>query len=144
MSAAASGSVGVRPELSIPQRRALDALVATGNLNDAAQAAGVTGRTLRRWRQTGAWRMAYRTAVREVADGATGELLALSVEATAVLRSTLRSGTEAEKARCARYVVDTMLAIGDDDIAQRLDELEEAVKARWSEDDSRRPGLTIA
>lgn len=125
--------------LSPQQVAALETLLLTGSLARAAAAAEVTDRTLRRWRTTPAFRRAYAGEVRLLMAESRQNLQSAAGEAVQVLRSGLTRGSAASKARCARALVELALKVAEDDVDERLSELEREV-ATWHDG---RPTLSV-
>jgi hypothetical protein len=72
--------------LAAEQRRAIDTLLATGDVNAAAAAAGCHVRTLQRWRQEPAFAAALQAAQDAQLDATAAVLAGATVEAVALLR----------------------------------------------------------
>lgn len=125
--------------LSPQQAAALETLLASGSLARAAAVAGISERTLRRWRSSPAFRRAYSAEVRLLMAEARSSLQSAAGDAVQTLRDGLSRGSAASKARCARALVELALRVADDDVAERLDELEREVSS-WGD----RSNLSIA
>lgn len=113
-----------------PQLLAMRVLVVSGSIVDAASAAGVHERTVRRWLQTPEFSAGYRAAARDAASEAMSALLAAQREAVAALVTSLQSPVPAIRVRAARALLDLGRHAADDDLDHRLRELESEV-ARW-------------
>lgn len=72
--------------LAPEKRRFVDALLATGDVDQAAAAAGCSPRTGHRWRQDPAVRAALQAAQEAQLDATTGALVAASAASVALLR----------------------------------------------------------
>lgn len=117
-------------DLSRIQARAVPALLSHRTIEDAAKAAGVGEKTLRRWLASEPFASAYRAAAREAAREATSALLAAQREAVQVLRSCLQEGSAATRVRAARALLELGVRVSADDLDERLSQLEEEVH-RW-------------
>lgn len=126
--------------LSRVQDRAIAALMVTRTIAEAATAAGVGEKTLRRWLGSEPFATEYRAAAREAAREATSALLAAQREAVEVLRACLHDGSAATRTRAARALLDLGVRVAADDIETRLAELEQEVR-QW--DGTPTPGLRI-
>ena len=119
--------------LSQAQQRAVLALVATGSTIEAATAAGVTDRSVRRWLNSDDFRAAYRAASRTAAGQALSRLLSAQDRAVETLVRGLTAESAATQVRAARALLEIGTRALDDDLDQRLDELERRVEA-WRTD----------
>lgn len=130
-------SAHVRPvNLSPAQQCAVVVLVATGSTGEAATAAGVTDRSVRRWLTSDDFRAAYRAASRAAAGEALSRLLSAQNRAVETLVECLTAPSPATRVRAARALLEVGTRALDDDLDQRLDDLEQEVGA-WRD----RPGL---
>ncbi len=114
-------------EITRRQGRALDALVAGATLCAAAASAGVTERTLRRWRRDQRFAGALRKAQDQAFAEARRELRAASLDAVRALRSVASDSSSPAPARvsAAKCVVELALRSREvDDLAVRVEELE--------------------
>jgi hypothetical protein len=111
-------------DLTAAQHRAVSVLLATGSAVKAAEAAGISERTLRRWRHDDQFLEALRDAGRRNAGEAMSHLLGAQLEAVEALRQAIRSGSPAVKVRAGRALLELGLKISDDDLGQRLERLE--------------------
>ena len=109
------------------------ALLVSRTLADAAIAAEVGERTLRRWLDSEPFATAYREAARQAAREAVSALLAAQGEAVAVLRANLHTGTPATQVRAARALLELGVRVREDDTDERLRALELEVEA-WQHD----------
>lgn len=118
---------GKADNLSAKQRRALDALLSGATPAQAAAAAGVSGRTLARWRNESAFDGALRAASRQALDDATVQLASRVHEVLATLDE-LRADGDAPagvRLRAAQAQLDAFLRLHElTDIQARLDALE--------------------
>lgn len=129
---ARSPSVLVRvDELSSRQIAALKSLAAGADLAEAAAAARVTVRTLRRWRSLPTWKAAYAAEIRAIGSDTKSAVVAASAEAARTLVNLMRNGTPTVRLRAAQTLLSVTLDILDDDVSERLDRLEEAAKS-WA------------
>lgn len=125
-------------DLSPPQIVAVRTIIDTGSTVDAAAAAGVTARTVRRWRSSDAFQHAYRDAARRCSSEASSALLAAQSEAVDTLRRGLRAGSPATRTRAARAILEIGQRLADTDLDSRLDQLEIEVTA-WHAETQHRP-----
>jgi hypothetical protein len=119
--------------LSAVQRRAIVVLLATGSPSQAAEAVGVSLRTVRRWQASRSFSEAVREAARGSAAEALSQLLAAGLEAVEALREAVRTGSPALKVRAAQILLENALKVTGDDLDQRIAKLEEQA---WSTDSS--------
>jgi uncharacterized coiled-coil protein SlyX len=113
--------------LSRMQGRAVAALLTSRTLTDAAAAAQVSEKTIRRWMATEPFAAAYRSAARESARESVSALLAAQREAIDVLRTEMHAGTAADRVRAARALLELGSRAAETDLDQRILDLEEAV-----------------
>jgi hypothetical protein len=81
------------PELTVRQRRAVEALLATGEVSAAAKDAGVHRDTLLRWLRQPAFREAVREAEARALDDLSRLLVRLGRTAVATLAKAMSDGT---------------------------------------------------
>jgi HEAT repeat protein len=112
------------------QTLALAALLSSRTIAEAATATGVNERTLRRWLATPAFASAYRAAARTVAYEATTAVLAAQAEAVEVIRAALADPNPTLRLRAATQLLDLGVRFTEDDLAERLAQLEQEV-AQW-------------
>lgn len=112
------------------QTLALAALLSSRTIAEAATAAGVNERTLRRWLTSKAFASAYRAAARTVAYEASTAVLAAQAEAVGVIRAALADPNPTVRLRAAAQLLDLGVRFAEDDVAERLAQLEQEV-ARW-------------
>ena len=111
--------------LSAVQRRAIVVLLATGSPPKAAEAVGVSLRTMRRWQASTAFSEALRDAARGSAGEALSQLLAAGLEAVEALREAVRTGSPALRVRAAQILLENALKVTGDDLDQRISRLED-------------------
>jgi hypothetical protein len=126
--------------LTAAQYRALTVLLTGGTAEAAADAAGVSGRTLRRWQLSAEFADAMRSEARESFRQAHTQLLAAQLEAVQVLRQGLCTGSPAGRIRAARTLLELGFKVGEDDLDERLERLEEA----WQASETGQPDLRIS
>lgn len=126
--------------LSAAQQRAVLALIDGGSTNEAATAAGVTPRSIRRWLASDDFRAAYRAASRTAAGEALSRLLSAQSRAVGTLVDCLGAPSHATRVRAARALLEIGTRAIDDDLDERLDELEREMAA-WRADAPR--GLVV-
>lgn len=124
-------STDVHP-LSFRQQQAVSSLLEDGSPKRAATAARVNERTVRRWQSTEVFRGEYRRRARALSDDAAVGLLAASSEAVRTLRTAMVSGSPATRVRAARAVLELASKLQDDDLADRLAELERRA-GQWTD-----------
>jgi hypothetical protein len=112
--------------LTAAQLHALGVLLTGGTAEEAAAAAQVTLRTLRRWQAQAEFSDALREFARAGFRDARSQLLAAQAEAVQVLRQALRTGSPAERIRAARTILELGLKVAEDDFDERLERLEDA------------------
>lgn len=117
--------------LSLKQRQAVAALIAFPTARAAAQAVGISERTLNRWRNAEAFQNAHRQAAEAVWDAALTQLRASQLQAVEALRDALAAPVVSDRIRAARALLDFALRATDADLEHRLTTLEEA----WPADD---------
>ena len=127
---AGSNGNGIGPE----KRKALDVLLATGNVTDAAEAAGVHDRTLRRWLATDpAFMAALYEAQGQALDSVTAALVYTSRGAVELLRQTIDNPDAklALRMKAAQLVLDACLRWHElRSLTQRVESLEEAQRVK--------------
>lgn len=106
-------------ELSPAQLRAVLALVGSGSVSEAASAASVTERSVRRWLASDGFRRVYREVSRAAAAGALSALLSAQTAAVAALRDALTAESPATRVRAARVLLEVGARALDDDVDQR-------------------------
>lgn len=117
--------------LTPDRRRAIDCLLATGDQQQAAAAAGVTDRTIRRWVLEPAFAAALQTAQDQQLDRVTGDLVRAAGGAVALLEATINNTDAALGLRlqAARTLLDAALRWRElRAIEQRLAALEAAAE----------------
>jgi hypothetical protein len=106
------------------------ALLTHPSIEAAAQAVGISSATAWRWMQDPKFAEQYREARREAMRHTTARLQEAGREAVDCLREVQRSGdSESARVSAARTILELGLkAVDLDDVQQRLDALEQAVK----------------
>lgn len=112
------------------RRSAVDAVLAHRTLDDAADACGVSPRTLRRWRADDDFARAVRERSQSLSRDAHDQLRAAQVEAVDALRAAMRDGTPATRVRAARAVLEVAMRHEASDLDQRIADVEGVVR-RW-------------
>ena len=110
------------------QRRAVQALLATGDLDGAAAAAGVSRRTLQRWMHLDAFRQALLDAEGAALRDLSRELVRLARIAVKTLEDTMQDteATPGQRIRAADIILARLLQIRElTDIETRLQALEQ-------------------
>lgn len=112
------------------QRRAVESIAAGRTLEQAAIEAGVTVRTVYRWRSEPGFQAAIRTVNEQALDHATMTLASAAVVAVETLRDLLTSDTtkDAVKVAACRAILDNVLKIKElHDFDKRLGDIERAL-----------------
>lgn len=120
-------------QLTPRQLRAVEALLAFGEVGAAADAVGINRATLRRWRMLPAFDAALRAAEAEAIDGVARRLTRLSAAALEVIDQTLADADAptALRLRAADLALARMLQFRElVEVEERLAALEVAVAAR--------------
>ena len=125
--------------LTAGQHRALGVLLMSGSPQEAADAGGVSLRTLRRWQASAEFSNALRESARDSFREAHSQLLAAGLEVVATLRQALRTGSPAGRIRATKTLLELGLKVADGEIDERLERLEEA----WRGSETEQPGLRI-
>lgn len=123
---------GRNDRLTRKQETALAALAFTNSTREAAQRAGVSERTLRRWMHSDAFMDAYREQARKNSGQAHSALMAAQLEAVEVLRNALKAEAVGVRIRAASRILEIGLKVRDEDLELRLVELERKA-ARWQD-----------
>ena len=113
-------------------QKVIAAMLEHSSLGDAASAAGVSERSLRRWMQDPIFETELRTARRRLLDGAINRLRASADGAVKVLDKLAHDEKAAGSVRVAaayRLLTTALQAAELQDIGERLDELEEKYAA---------------
>lgn len=114
-------------DLTKKQEKAVVALLAAPTVQAAAEAAGVSERTLWRWLQQPEFKEAYRQARREAVSHAIGRLQQATTRAVETLEEVMGNPEAKESARvsAAKTVLDAALkALELEDLEARVEELE--------------------
>jgi len=115
----------------LPRRKemALAALLSTSTLAAAAQAAGISERTLRAWRRTAEFAAEYRARRLEVVEHAVGILQSASLQAVLTLMKNLSCGRASAEISAANILLEKSLqAVEQFDVLSRLEALERAAQ----------------
>jgi hypothetical protein len=111
------------------QKRAIAALIACRNVEDAAEQTGLNRRTIARWlAEDASFQTALSQAEGLAIDAATRQLVSLADEAIGTLRGLIKSeeATDSIRLRAAQSVLDYLLRLREArDTEQRLARLEE-------------------
>ncbi len=119
-------------ELSERQRRAIAALLSARNVSEAAQAAQVGERTLRRWLAEPTFRAALTGAEGQAIDAATRRLVSLTDSAIDVLTTVMQDpdAPSGVRLRAAQGVLDNLLRLRElRNVEERLTRLEGLIDA---------------
>jgi hypothetical protein len=112
-----------------PQREdaALSALLAEPTIAAAAQAAGISERTLVRWLAQPDFKARYRAARRQLVEAAIGRLQQAATQAVDALTRNLTCGVPSSEIAAAKAILDNAIkAIELVDLAERIEQLEQA------------------
>lgn len=115
-------------ELRPNQRKALETLVATGSISQAAVAAGVARKTVYAWLKDPAFGIALKAAEVEALDNLARSLISLAPAAVAALAAVLNdpAATHTQRIRAAEAVLANTLRLRElHTIEARLTKLEE-------------------
>ncbi len=101
------------PQLTPKQRKAVEALLTTGEVVDAAQAAGVSRDTLYRWLKAPAFQLAVRQAEAQALDDLSRLLVRLGRTAVATLAKAMSDPTvpAASRVRAADTALSRLLQL---------------------------------
>lgn len=119
--------------LSPQQERALIELALVNSNARAAEAAGVSERTVRRWAQQPAFMAAFREKARQNSEHATGALRAAQLQAVNVLWEQLTDDSPTVKYRAASRLLEIGIQLREHDVDERLAELERVLTAQLVE-----------
>ena len=122
------------------QERAIVALLVERDQSAAATAVGIGRRTLTRWLGTPDFREAYRLASQQRLADTVGLLRAVAGDALAALRAALQSGNEHVRVRAAVAVLDLAVKVDTDELAARVEVLEEHARAMEDATKTAHPG----
>jgi hypothetical protein len=121
-------------KLGRKQEQAIAALLTRATVEEAAEAAGVSRRTLQAWLKLPAFAAEYGVARRAVVEEAVKNLQRAAGEAVVTLVANLDAPRSADAIRAARAILDLAIgALERDDLQQQLDDL----KARLDEAEAR-------
>jgi hypothetical protein len=128
-------------KLSRKREAAIAALLASGTVEQAAERAGVSYRTLKGWLAQDDFAREYRAARRGLLDNAVKVLQAASASAVGTLVGKLRAGRDADAITAARLILELGLR-GTElfDLAQQLAELKATVEALTNARNARKTG----
>lgn len=106
-------TIGKPDNLTSRQRKAIAALLTSGDIKSAAVTAGIGARTLYRWMTLPEFRAALLEAEGDAIDAATRRLLTLQTPAIDVLETTMsdRESPPAVRLRAAQSVLDYLLRL---------------------------------
>jgi hypothetical protein len=115
-------------ELSDRQRRAVEALLSSKTVCEAATKTGIGERTIRRWQTDATFRDAYRAASRERLSEALGRLRSAASAAVTALQESLSADAPGVRVRAAQVLLDSAIKAEVDDLERRVQALEEAAR----------------
>jgi hypothetical protein len=123
--------VGHGNKQSRKQEQAIAALISESTVEAAATKAGVGYRTLLNWLANADFQRAYARERRRIVDHAVSQVQRICGVAVTALKRNLECGTPAVEVSAARAVLDFALrAVEVQDLAARIEELEQAAKRR--------------
>jgi hypothetical protein len=128
--------------LTGPQLLAIGSLLAGGTPEEAAAAAKVSVRTLRRWQAMHELQEALREFSRAIFRDSHSLLQAASKDAVAKLWEVTRTGDPATAIRAAAKILELGLKVADDDWDERLERLEQLERA-WQASEAGTNGLRL-
>jgi hypothetical protein len=117
----------MRPGRPLTRKKeaAIAALLSAGTIEQAAQIAGISGKTLHNWMAQADFASEYRRARQQVVEAAIGSMQAASLEAVDALRRNLNCGRPASEIAAANSLLErSTAAIEQFDILGRLEALE--------------------
>jgi hypothetical protein len=108
--------------------QAIGALLTQGSLGKSAAASNISESTLRRWLKDPAFQVAYGQAKRELLDSTINQLRSVGSDAVVALHEVAKSGPAGARVSAGRSILEILLrAVEVQDLAERLDKLEEAM-----------------
>lgn len=117
--------------LSAKQQTALAALLASPTVNAAAEAAGVTARTMFRYLADPVFNRAFRDGRRAAVDHSLAALQTATAEAVEALRRAMKCGKPTVEVMAARSVLELSIrAVELQDVIERIEELERRAAAQ--------------
>jgi hypothetical protein len=118
----------VSGRLSVRKRKAVEALLVEPTVRGAAAVAGISERTLRRWRNEPAFRLELRQAQDEAFGATLTALATLGPRAVTVLSACMEDGSEpAIRLRSAIAALELAVKAQSNDLADRIAELERLI-----------------
>lgn len=116
--------IGRNDRMTPKKEDALVALACTTSTAEAAARIRVTERTLRRWMESEVFMTAYREQARKNSAKAHSALMDGQLEAVKVLRGALTAESATVRIRAASRLLEIGLKVRDDDVEERLADLE--------------------
>jgi hypothetical protein len=114
-------------KLTRKQEQAVAALLTQPTLTQAAQAVNLSERTLRSWLSQPEFKEAYRTARRQVVEGAISILQQATSEPVATLKSNLTAARPSDQIKAATAILEHSLrGLDVFDLIERVESLEAA------------------
>ena len=113
------------------QEAAIAALLTHGTLGKSAAASGISESTIRRWLKEPQFQTAYGQAKRQLLEGTINRLRSIGVDGVNALHYVARDKNSPAGARVSagRAILEVLLrAVEVQDLAERLDKLEESMK----------------
>lgn len=107
------------------------ALAHGSTTDEAGQIVGVTGRTVRRWREEPAFRSEVAQLRRQMLDDVLGQLGGAAVEAVKTLRAALDEESPGVRVRAATVILTSLITVREAvDVEERLAALEASILER--------------
>ena len=124
--------------MSAKQEKAIAALLASGSINAAAEAVGVSSRTLRRWLQDDSFAAELRRARARAFSLALSRLASATVEAVDLLVATMRdrAASPGIRVRAALGILQNATTAHDTDVARELQEIRQQLQELLSDAES--------
>lgn len=111
----------------------LAALAAGQTTTQAAEAAGVNPRTVRRWLEDDEFRDQVAQLRRDMLTGTVGQLTDAATQAVATLRDMLSANSEQVRVSAARAILSALVVVRESvDLEQRIDALEAEAERKKS------------
>jgi hypothetical protein len=133
-------SKGHGERLSRLQETAIAALLTSATLTEAAVAARVHEKTLRKWLKLPHFTVAFREARREVVEVAVSRLQLVAGQAVETLQASLSADRAADRIRAAVALLDhAVKAVEVYDLAQQVAELKQLVTGKGAGDERNTP-----
>lgn len=123
----------MKENLTPKQRRAIEALLTSGNVSEAAESAKVSRETIYQWMKKPVFRMALQEGTQEALERLSRSLVSLGDKAVKTLRDALDDGSSnaSVRVRAADLVISKVIQIRElIDLEERVSRLEEQNDAK--------------